>query len=154
MFLQSFDKILSIIVFLCAPIVSPITAFMFCMGTSNFKNLNTIYKRYNNNDIHNVIFWLFYFSSAIIFYFLDAPLLNFLYQIFLGIVIQYAIWMLHNYHKKKGKPHLFVTLLETHSLRYVERCLRFHCPYYDYHLHGLKIKIVSKLYFLVLLFFL
>ena len=108
MFLQSFDKIMSIIVFLCAPIVSPITAFMFYMGTGNFKNLNTIWKRDDNNDIHNVMSWSFHFISAVIFYFLNAPILNFLYQIFLGTVIRHAIWMLHNYHKKRDNPHLFV----------------------------------------------
>ena len=99
---------MSILVLILAPDISTITNFIFGIGTGNFKNLNTIWKRYNNNDIHNVMSWSFHFISAVIFYFLNAPILNFLYQIFLGTVIQHVIWMLHNYHKKRDNPHLFV----------------------------------------------
>lgn len=108
MFSKGFIKIISVIVFITAPVISTITNFMYCIGTGNLGYLNTIYQRDDNNDILNVLSWSLHILSAIIFYFLNAPILNFLYQIFLGTVIQHALWMFHNYHKKKDKPHLFV----------------------------------------------
>ena len=88
-------------VFVKNPVISTITNFMYCIGTGNFGYLNTIFQRDTNNDIHNVLSWTSHILSAIIFYFVDAPILNFLYQIFLGTVIQHSLWMFHNYHKKK-----------------------------------------------------
>lgn len=108
MFSERFIYFISLSVWFIARFTTPLSNVMNFIGTGKFRHIQFMWHRTTNDDILSVLTWFIHITSALIFLLVNAPILNFLYQVFLGTVIQHMLWTAFNNHKRIEKPYLFV----------------------------------------------
>jgi len=108
MFSDGFVYLFSLSVCVLAPVTTPLSNFMYYLGTGKINHIQFIWHRTIYDDVLTVLTWFLHLTGAVIFYYLDASFLNFLYQVFLGTVIQHLMWIGINTHKHKENSKLVV----------------------------------------------
>lgn len=91
-----------------SPLTSSLSNFMYFFGTWKFKEYHFIYNSTPNNDVLTVLTWFLHMTSVLVFQLINAPILNIIFQVFLGTVIQHMLWTAFNNEKRYSKPNLFV----------------------------------------------
>jgi hypothetical protein len=108
MFSEGIIYLISLTVCITGRFTTPLANFMYYVGTGKFNQLQFMWKRTSNDDVLSVLTWFLHITYALIFYLFNAPILNFLYQVLLGTVIQHMFWTVVNIEKRFNKPNLFV----------------------------------------------
>lgn len=111
MFSEGIIYLIYLFVYIISHFTTPLANIMYYVGTCNFNNINLINLLWNNKNNNNeltVLTWFLHITSAFVFYLLNTPVLNIVYQVFLGTVIQHMLWTAFNSQELISKPHLFV----------------------------------------------
>lgn len=108
MFSEGIIYHMSLTVCFVSRFTTPLANFMYYVCTGKFNQLQFMWKRTSNDDVLSVLTWFLHITSAFIFYLVNAPILNFIYQVLLGTVIQHMFWTAFNNEKRYKKSHLFV----------------------------------------------